>query len=115
VEGIVAGNIEGIVFTQPFMFAMALLMSFPIFMIILSVVLPARINRPVNTFAGIFHLVLLGITATVGDEGPWAYYALFMAFEGVMISLITWTAWKWPTNEGVPQAVPRSDGTELAI
>jgi hypothetical protein len=69
----------------------------------------------VNTFAGIFHLALLGITANVGDEGPWAYYALYMAFEGVIITLITWTAWKWPINEGAPQSVPRSDGMELGI
>lgn len=115
VEGVLAGNIEGIEFTQPFMFAMALLMSFPIFMILLSVVLPARMNRPVNMFAGIFHLVLLSITATVGDEGPWAYYALYMAFEGVIIGLITWTAWKWPVTEGVPQGTPRATGVELGI
>ncbi|NIP33314.1 MAG: hypothetical protein GWN39_00155, partial [Thermoplasmata archaeon] len=115
VEGILAGNIEGITFTQPFMFAMALLMSFPIFMILLSVMLPARLNRGVNIGAGIFHLVLLGITATVGDEGPWAYYALYMAFEGVIIALITWTAWKWPTTDGVPHGAPRATGVELGI
>ena len=115
VEGVLAGNIEGIEFTQPFMFAMALLMSFPIFMILLSVVLPARLNRPVNIFAGIFHLVLLGITATVGDEGPWAYYALYMALEGIIIGLITWTAWKWPASDGAPHGAPGRTGAELGI
>jgi hypothetical protein len=101
VEGVLAGNLEGIEFTQGVLFAAALLMSIPIFMVLLSVVLPARTNRKVNIGAGIFHMVVLGVTTTIGD-GPWAYYALYMVFEGVIISLITWYAWKWPTHEDVP-------------
>jgi hypothetical protein len=102
VEGVLAGNLEGIEFTQGLLFGAAVLMSFPIIMVLLSVVLPAKTNRPVNIVAGIFHMVVLFATTTVGEEAPWAYYALYMVFEGVIISLIIWYAWKWPTQEGVP-------------
>jgi len=102
VEGVLAGAPGGIEMTPVFLLAASVLMSIPIFMILLSVVLPARINRPVNIIVGIFHLVLLAVTATVGDEAPWAHYALYMVFEGLVIAMITWYAWKWPTQEDVP-------------
>jgi hypothetical protein len=101
VEGLLAGNLEGVEFTPGVLFSAASLMAFPIFMVFLSVLLPARTNRRLNLFAGVFHLVLLVATLGVG-EGPMAFYAMFMAFEGVVIAAITWTAWKWPTEEVVP-------------
>ena len=110
VEGVLSGAPGGIEITPVFLLGAAFLMSIPIFMVLLSVVLPARTNRPVNIIVGIFHLVLLAITATVGDEAPWAHYALYMAFEGVVIALITWSAWKWPTLEGVAAKAPSMSG-----
>jgi hypothetical protein len=114
VEGLLAGNMEGVEFTQGVLFAAAVLMSFPIFMVLLSIVLPARTNRRVNMFAGVFHMVLLFATTTVGDA-PWAHFALYMVLEGIIIAMITWYAWKWPTQDGVPRQVPRTDGVELGI
>jgi hypothetical protein len=101
VEGVLAGAPGGVEITPVFLVAAAVLMSIPIFMVLLSVVLPAKTSRPVNIIVGIFHLVLLAVTATVGDEAPWAHYALYMAFEGMIIVLITWYAWKWPTEDNV--------------
>jgi hypothetical protein len=101
VEGVLAGAPGGIEMTPVFLVAAAVLMSIPIFMVLLSVVLPVKTSRPVNIIVGIFHLVLLAVTATVGDEAPWAHYALYMAFEGMIIVLITWYAWKWPTEDSV--------------
>jgi hypothetical protein len=114
IEGLLAGNLEGVEFTPTVLFAAAALMSFPIFMVLLSVMLPARTNRRVNLFAGVFHLVLLVATLGVG-EGPMAFYAMVMAFEGVVIAAITWTAWRWPTTDGAPLGAPRPDGAELGI
>ncbi len=102
VEGVLSGAPGGIEITPVFLVAGAVLMSIPIFMVLLSVVLPARTNRPVNIIVGIFHLVLLAATPFMGDEAPWAHYALYMVFEGMIIVLITWYAWKWPTQEGIP-------------
>ena len=98
VEGVLSGAPGGIEITPVFLVAGAVLMSIPIFMVLLSVLLPARTNRPVNIIVGIFHLVLLVFTTTLGDEPAWAHYALYMVFEGLVISLITWYAWKWPTE-----------------
>ena len=114
IEGLSAGNLEGVVFTPAVLIAAALLMTFPIVMVLISVVLPAKTNRRLNLFAGIFHMVVLFSTLGVG-ELPWAYYAMYMVFEGVVILAITWTAWKWPTEEGLPREAPRGDAAELGI
>ena len=101
VEGVLTGAPNGIEVTSAFLLAGAVLMSIPIFMVYLSISLPAKTNRPLNIVLGIFHLVVLAATFTAGDEGPDAHYALYMAFEGLIIALITWTAWKWPAEDDV--------------
>jgi hypothetical protein len=112
IEGVLSGSVGGVAVTPGFLLGAAVLMAFPILMVLLSVLLPAKINRPANLVAGVFHLVLLGVTTTVG-EAPWAYYALYMAFEGAIIVMIIYWAWKWPRQKGVPEASPRTDGLEL--
>ena len=114
VEGLLAGNLEGVEFTPAVLFSAALLMSFPIFMVFLSVTLPAKTNRRANLFAGAFHMVLLVSTLGVG-EGPMAFYATVMLFEGVVIAAITWTAWKWPTEDGTAREAPAADAAALGI
>ena len=99
VEGVLSGAPGGIEITPAFLFAAGILMAIPIFAIYLCIALPARTNRPVNIALGMFHLVVLAVTFTAGDEGPDAQYAMYMAFEGLIIGLIAWTAWKWPAED----------------
>jgi hypothetical protein len=97
VEELFGGSLEGIVFTQEILFGAALLMALPSFMVILSLKLKAKLNRLVNIIVGIFHIIVLVSTLSVGGD-LWAFYALYMVFEAVFIILIVWTAWKWPTQ-----------------
>jgi hypothetical protein len=100
-EEVLTGEIAGIHVTESFLLAAAVLMAIPIFMILLSLVLPAKANRWTNIIVGIFHVViLLASFAVPGDL--WAYFALYMVFEGVFIVLIIWHAWKWPRQEAMP-------------
>ena len=95
---LIEGELEGIQFTQLLLFGGAILMAIPSFMILLSLILKAKANRRVNIIVGIFHAVVLVSTLLVPGE-LWAYYALYMIFEAVFITLIVWTAWKWPKQE----------------
>ena len=101
IDGVMSGEFGAgtIQVTPVFLLSASMLMAIPIFMVFLSLVMPARANRPVNIIVGVFHVVLLVVTALVPGE-PWGHYALFMAFEGVFILLIVWHAWRWPTNSG---------------
>jgi len=98
IEGVLSGGIGGAIVTPTFLFAMAILLAIPIFMLVLSLALPARVNRRTNIIVGIFHAVVLLATLLVPGE-LWAHYALYMIFEAVFIALIVWTAWKWPKQE----------------
>jgi hypothetical protein len=101
VAQLIHGEIDGIKFDQTVLFGSAVLMALPIFMVVLSLILRAKMNRKVNISLGIFHAFLL-IPPLFAPGELWAYYALYMIFEGMFIALIIWYAWKWPTHGANP-------------
>ena len=92
---LINGEIDGIQFNQMVLFGSAVLMAIPIFMVILSLTMKANVNRKVNISLGIFHEVVL-VSSLLAPGELWAYYALYMIFEGLFLALIIWYAWKWP-------------------
>jgi hypothetical protein len=103
VADLVEGQLEGVQFTQSVLIGAALLMALPSLMIILSLTLRAGLNRWVNIVAGIFHLLVLVGTQFVGEGEVWIYWRLYELLEAVLIVLIIWTAWKWPTVDSQNQ------------
>jgi hypothetical protein len=101
VAQLINGEIDGIQFNQTVLFGSAVLMAIPIFMVILSLTLRANLNRKLNISLGIFHEVVLASSLLAPGE-LWAYYALYMIFEGLFIALIIWYAWKWPIRGAIP-------------
>ena len=95
---LVEGQLEGVQFTQTLLFGAAVLMSFPSFMVLLSLTLKARANRLVNIIVGIFHVFVLLGTQLVGEGEVWFYWRLYELLEAAFLALIIWTAWKWPTQ-----------------
>lgn len=94
-QEIIAGKVGGIAIDQMFLLGAGVLMAIPIFMIFLSLILPAQWNRWINIIVGLFHIVLLaGSLLVPGDL--WINYALYMLLEGVFIILIMFYAWTWP-------------------
>jgi hypothetical protein len=83
-------------FNQAFLLGAAIIMAIPSVMVFLSLTLKAKANRWANIIVGIFYGGLLLFTI---PGGVWAYYALYMIVEAVLIALIIWHAWKWPTQE----------------
>ena len=98
IKEVIAGEHGGVQITQPFLFAMALMLAIPIVMVFLSLTLKAKVNRWVNIILGIFHAGVLLASLFVPGE-IWAYSALYMIFEAVFIALIIGHAWKWPKQE----------------
>jgi len=97
------GQLEGVKFTQTLLFGAAVLMSFPSFMVLLSLMLKARVNRLVNIIVGIFHILVLLGTQFVGESETWFYWRFYELLEALFLVLIIWTAWKWPTSESQHQ------------
>jgi hypothetical protein len=98
IEDVLSGRLAGVQVSQLFLFGAAVLMAIPILMVVLSLALPARVNRWTNIIVGIFHAVVLVATLLVPGD-IWAHYALYMALEALFIVLIVWTALKWPRQE----------------
>ena len=82
---------------------MAFMLAIPIFMSFLSLALPAKVNRWTNIIVGILHIVIMITSIFAVQAETWAYYALYMFFEAMFITLIVWHAWKWPTQEANPR------------
>jgi hypothetical protein len=99
VAQLVEGSLEGVEFTQPMLVGAAVLMAFPSFMILLSLILKARANRLVNIIVGILHVFVLLGTQFVGEGEVWLYWRLYELLEAAFLVLIVWTAWKWPKQE----------------
>jgi len=102
IEGVIAGELEGVQISPSLLFAMALMMAIPIVMVFLSLTLKAKVNRWVNIILGVFHAGVMLTTNLLVPGGTWAHYALYMVFEALFIALIIGHAWKWPTQEGMP-------------
>jgi len=90
---IISGTVGGMELTQGFLFVASFLMILPIFMIVLSRILPYKNNRRVNIIAGIIKTLAVFGSTFVGT--PAAYYMLFGAIEIATTSYIVWISWKW--------------------
>ena len=93
------GHLEGVQFTQALLIGAAILMAFPSFMVLLSLILKARVNRIVNIVVGIFHILVLIGTQFVGESETWLYWRFNELLEAMFLVLIIWSAWKWPAIE----------------
>ena len=93
------GHLEGVNFTQTLLFGAAVLMAIPSFMVLLSLILKARVNRLLNIVVGIFHIIVLTGTQFVGESETWLYWRFNELLEALFLVLIIWSAWKWPIIE----------------
>ncbi|MFJ4769357.1 DUF6326 family protein [Streptomyces uncialis] len=89
--------------TGPTFVAIALtLMAIPILMILLSVTLPARVNRTVNLVVATLYIPVSMFNAA-GE--PWTYsyfYGLSIGLEVLLLAFILRSAWTWPRRTASP-------------
>ena len=101
IEELISGEIAGIQMTQELLLGSTILMAIPSVMVFLSLALNAKANRLVNIIIGLVYIVVLVSTFLTG-RNP-AYYILFAILKAVLLVLIIWQAWKWPTQQGEAQ------------
>ena len=95
IQEIIAGNMGPYPTTQTSLLAAMTLMMIPSLMIFLSLALKANWNRWTNIIVGILKMVTL-LVFTIGES--WAFYIFATFVEVVLLALIVWYAWKWPTQ-----------------
>lgn len=82
-----AGRMSG-----PIVLIFAALMEIPIAMVLLSRILPYRVNRWANILAGIESTIFVAFTL-IGH--PPVYYVFFASIEIACTVFIVWYAWSW--------------------
>ncbi|SFI52876.1 MULTISPECIES: DUF6326 family protein [Microbacterium] len=79
------------------------LLAIPIFMVLLSIALPAQANRITNLVVAALQVPFAAFNA-VGQVGnSWMYfYLLAVALELIVLAFILRTAWTWPRSSASP-------------
>ena len=93
----------------PTFVAMALtLMAIPILMILLSVTLPARVNRIVNLVVATLYIPVSVFNAA-GESWTYSYfYGLSIGLEVLLLAYILRSAWTWPRRIASPASLAAS-------
>jgi hypothetical protein len=95
IEELIEGNLVGFQITDVLLLGFMILMTLPSLMVFLSLVLKATVNRMINIIVGIIQLVFV----LAGIFDPNIYFVFASSVETVLLILIIWYAWKWPTQE----------------
>ena len=95
-EHILEGKVWIFEITQTWALSAMIMMTIPSLMVFLSLILKAKVNRWTNIIMGVLHIAI-AIGNVIGET--WAYYIFGGVVEVVLLLLIVWYAWKWPTQD----------------
>jgi hypothetical protein len=100
-EEVMTGTVNGVQMTEGFLLLGGMMLEIPIAMVLLSRVLPYRVNRWANIIAGpiAITLIVVGAPSDLDDM-------FFATIVVVTLLLLVWYAWKWPdpglsSNNGI--------------
>ncbi|ACQ78670.1 conserved hypothetical protein [Beutenbergia cavernae DSM 12333] len=107
VDDILAGRVFEFALSQTFSTTALALMAIPILMVVLSMTLPARVNRITNLVVASLYVPVTAFNA-VGES--WLYfYGLGIALELILLALILRYAWTWPRTASSATMVTSPD------
>ncbi len=85
------------------------LIAIPTLMVLLSMTLPARVNRATNLVVALLYIPLSVFNAA-GASWDWAfYYGLTIGVEVLILAFILRSAWTWPRTPAVPAGPATTD------
>ena len=109
VDDILVGKVWRFDITPTWAITALTLLAIPIFMVVLSMTLPARANRIANLVVASVQVPFAAFNA-VGQMGePWMYYyVLGVALEVIVLAFIVRSAWTWPRRTASPATLAAS-------
>ena len=88
------------------------IIAIPALMVMLSVTLPARVNRTTNLVVASLYLPIM-VFNVAGASSDWVfYYALTIGVEVLILAFILRSAWTWPRTPSVPADPATTDHRE---
>ena len=117
IDDILAGVVFEFDISQTFVVIALTSAAIPAFMILLSITLPARVNRAINLVVATLLIPWMAFNLAGGE---WmAFYGLGFALEVLLLGFILRSAWTWPRlassrtatdRLATPHALPTSAG-----
>jgi len=96
IDGIRAGVIFEFAISPTYLTTVLALVAIPALMIVISMALPARVNRATNLVVASLQIPFAAFNA-VGESWDWAaFYALSIGLEVLLLAFILRSAWTWP-------------------
>ncbi|MFC7451224.1 DUF6326 family protein [Rhodococcus daqingensis] len=111
-DDLLAGTVHEFDLGPTFVSMALTLMAIPILMILLSVTLPARVNRTVNLVVATLYIPVSLYNVT-GESGTYFYfYGLSIGLEVLLLAFILRSAWTWPRRTASPATLAASLDSE---
>ncbi|MBE4720418.1 DUF6326 family protein [Pseudarthrobacter sp. AB1] len=85
------------------------IIAIPALMIMLSMTLPARVNRATNLVVASLYIPVMVFNAAGASWEYAFYYALTIGVEVLILAFILHSAWTWPRTPAVPAGPATTD------
>ena len=109
VDGILNGLIWRFDISSTLLTIFLVSVSIPALMVVLSMTLPARVNRATNLVVASL-LIPYSIFNAAGATWEWAaFYGISIGLEVVLLAFILRSAWTWPRTPAVPAGPATTD------
>ena len=109
VDGILNGLIWRFDISSTLLTIFLVSVSIPALMVVLSMTLPARVNRATNLVVALL-FIPLSVFNAAGASWDWAfYYGLTIGVEVLILAFILRSAWTWPRTPAVPAGPATTD------
>jgi hypothetical protein len=114
--GVLDGLRAGVVFefdiTPTLLTIFVAVIAIPALMVMLSMTLPARVNRATNLVVASLYIPVSVFNA-VGESWSWSYfYGLSIGIEVLLLAFILRSAWTWPRRTASPATLAASLDSE---
>lgn len=109
VDGILKGLIWRFDISSTLLTIFLVTVSIPALMVVLSMTLPARVNRSTNLVVASL-LIPYSMFNAAGATWEWAaFYGISIGIEVLLLAYILRSAWAWPRTPAVPAGSATSD------
>ena len=96
VDDMMSGILEGIPLSPLLLFVFSAITIFPAFMIFLSLLLPAKLNRWLNAIIGLIYMII-SVNSLIGHV--WAFWIFYCIILTLVTVIIVIYSWKWPLEK----------------
>jgi Family of unknown function (DUF6326) len=111
-DDLLAGVVFGFDITPTLLTIFLALIAIPALMVMLSMTLPARVNRTINLVVATLYIPVSVFNA-VGESSSWSYfYGLSIGLEVLLLAFILRSAWTWPRRTAPPATLAASLDSE---